>query len=161
MIRFVEKKYSRIPEEEKFLPPPEWSIPEKWKRYDKFLDVIPLGSYSQEFNTRTSDIWKEWRKDVKRVRKEISNGYTHDDRIPGTTLTHYYLSESEPGKRYYVSKKINGPDRLMYNIYAPELIYTNNEEDPIVYYKIELKFCIGHTHRKNSQKHDLGNRNIS
>lgn len=147
MIKFVEKKYSRVPENERFIPPPEWNIPESWKQYRKIFDVIPLGSYTRDYNNRTGSIWrKEWRKDVKRVRKEISDGHIHHDKIPGTTLTHYYPSESESGKRYYVSKFINGNDRLMYNTYAPRLIQMEEGKDPVVYYKIELKFCIGHTH---------------
>ena len=151
MIKFVEKKYSRVPGNERFVQPPEWNIPESWKPYKDYIDIIPLPSYDRDFNSRTDTIWKEWRKDVKRVRKEIAQGYTHKDRNPGTTLTHYYPSESIPGKRYYVSKNINGNDRLMYDIYAPELAYLNDNKEPIVYYKVNLKFCIGHTHRSGKK----------
>ena len=151
MIKFVEKKYSRVPGNERFVQPPEWNIPESWKQYKKVFDIIPLPSYDRDFNSRTDTIWKEWRKDVKRVRKEISDGYTNEDRNPGTTLTHYYPSESIPGKRYYVSKNINGNDRLMYDIYAPRLIQMEEGKDPVIYYKIELKFCIGHTHRSGKK----------
>lgn len=81
MIKFVEKKYSNpIPEEERFLPPPKWNIPDNWKNFANVIDVIPLPSYDRDFDSRTGDIWREWRKDVKRVRKEISKGYTHEDR---------------------------------------------------------------------------------
>lgn len=101
------------------------------------------------------------RKDLKKVRKEITDRYIFEDKISGTTLTHYYPSESEPGKRYYISKFINGSDRLMYNIYAPRLIQIEEGKDPIIYYKIELKFCIGHTHyngRKFSEKVRVGSK---
>lgn len=128
MIKFVEKKYSRIPENERFVQPPKWIIPESWKRYKDYIDIIQLLSYTRDFNKRTGPIWREWRKDLKKVRKEITDGYIFDDRVQGTTLTHYYPSESEPGKRYYVSKFINGSDRLMYNIYAPKLIKMEEEK---------------------------------
>ena len=120
MIVFRQKQYV-IPDEERFIRPTPFMIPNEWIDYKFEFEIIESGSYKREINSRTESIWKEWRKDLKRVRKEISNYHIYDDdpRNLGISKTHYYPSESELGKRYYTSKNINGGDRLMYDIYAP------------------------------------------
>lgn len=62
MIKFVEKKYSRVPENERFIPPPKWIIPDSWKQYRDYINIIQLSSYTRDFNKRTGPIWKKMEK---------------------------------------------------------------------------------------------------
>lgn len=146
MITFKQKQYV-IPEEERFVKPEPFRIPNEWSIYGIKIDVKEAGSYTNEVKQRKDSIWTEWRKDLKRIRKEISDGYIYKDKYSNSSDTHYYPSESEFGKRYYTSKSINGGDRLMYDIYAPELITSSEMNKSIVVIKVILRYCIGHTHR--------------
>ena len=152
MIVFRQKQYV-IPDEERFIRPTPFMIPNEWIDYKFEFEIIESGSYKRETNSRTESIWKEWRKDLKRVRKEISNYhiYDNDPRNLGISKTHYYPSESELGKRYYTSKNINGGDRLMYDIYAPELTIDEETGEKCIYQKIILLHCIGYTHRNGKK----------
>lgn len=148
MIIFKQKQYV-IPEEERFVKPTPFIIPNKWIDYKFEFEIIESGSYKKEANLRSGPIWKEWRKDLKRARKEISNYHIYDDSPENNEIskTHYYPSESIQNKRYYTSKNINGGDRLMYDIYAPELTIDEETGEKCIYQKIVPLHCIGHTHR--------------
>lgn len=148
MIISKQKQYV-IPEEERFVKPSPFIIPNEWIDYKFEFEIIESGSYKKETNLRSGPIWKEWRKDLKRIRKELSNYHIYDDSPENGEIskTHYYPSESIPGKRYYTSKNINGGDRLMYDIYAPELTIDEETGEKCIYQKIILLHCIGHTHR--------------
>ena len=148
MIVFKQKQYV-VPGEEKFVRPTPFPIPNTWIGYRVNLNIVESDSYKNELKQRISPIWKEWRKDLKRTRREISEGFIYQDKTVGSSDTHYYPSESESDKRYYTSKSINGGDRLMYDIYAPELII--NEEGNLIIIKIVLLHCIGHTHRNGKK----------
>ena len=144
MITFRQKQYV-IPEEQKFVRPEPFRIPNDWSIYEIKVEVKESETYTNEVKQRKDFVWKEWRRDLKQIRKEISDGYIYKDRYLNSSDTHYYPSESEVGKRYYTSKSINGNDRLMYDIYAPELITNSNRS--IVVIKVILRYCIGHTYR--------------
>ena len=146
MIIFKQKQYV-IPEEERFVKPAPFRIPNDCDIFR--MDIIESGSYERELKSRSGPMWSEWLKDLRRARKEIKKGYIYDDNPENLEIskTHYYPSESELGKRYYTSKNINGGDRLMYDIYAPELTIDEETGEKCIYQKIILLHCIGHTHR--------------
>ena len=157
MITFRQKQYV-IPSEEKFVKPNPFNIPNEVVNYKFEFKIIESESYKRELKSREGTIWKEWRKDLKRVRKELSSYYIYDDDLKnyGISKTHYYPSESVSGKRYYVSKNINGNDRLMYDIYAPEIAIDEDTKEKCLYQKVVLLHCIGHTHR-NGKKFSKNN----
>lgn len=152
MITFKQKNYV-IPEEERFVKPRPFPIPDEWKQYEFRMEIVELSSYKREVNSRTGSMWKEWRTNLKRVRKEIKEKHVYDDdpksRIPSDT--HYYPAESEERRRYYTSKSINGTDRLMYDVYSPRLTKDLETEEMYILQLITLNFCIGHTHRNGKK----------
>ena len=152
MITFKQKTYV-VPEEDRFVTPDPFVIPREWEEYQYKPEIIELSSYKREVNSRTGPMWKEWRANLKRIRKEIHDLYFYEDdpRSRVSSDTHYYPSESEAGKRYYTSKSINGTDRLMYDVYSPILIKDPNTGDIVISQKITLNFCIGHTHRNGKK----------
>lgn len=152
MITFRQKTYV-VPAEDRFAKPDPFPMPSEWEQYRFRLDIIELASFKREVNSRTGPMWKEWRKNLKRVRKELNNYYIYDDDYGSQPLsdTHYYPAESEIGKRYYTSKSINGTDRLMYDIYPPELSQDPDTGKLFIMQKITLNFCIGHTHRNGKK----------
>ena len=160
MILFKQKQYV-IPEEERFVKPTPFQINSEWLDYNFEFEIIEADSYKNELKQRISPIWKEWRKDLKRIRKEITTYHIYDDDPKNHIVsdTHYYPSESEIRKRYYTSKSINGTDRLMYDIYAPELTVDEETGEQTIYQKIVLLHCIGHTHR-NGKKFSIKERDL-
>lgn len=92
---------------------------------------------------------KAWKNNYSPVLKSIKQGYVYEDRLPGER-THYYPDDSEKGKRYYVSKDINPNDRLMYDVYAPEIRKDKNGND-IVVQEVHLLHCSGHIDRKGKR----------
>ncbi len=69
MIVFKQKQYV-VPEEERFVRPTPFSIPNTWIGYQVNLKIVESDSYKNELKQRISPIWKEWRKDLKRTRRE-------------------------------------------------------------------------------------------
>lgn len=61
MIVFRQKQYV-IPDEERFIRPTPFMIPNEWIDYKFEFEIIESGSYKRETNSRTESIWKEWRK---------------------------------------------------------------------------------------------------
>lgn len=152
MITFKQKTYV-VPSEERYVQPIPFNIPREWMEYRFDLSIRELSSYTREVNSRVGPMWKEWRKNLKRIRKEIKEYNIYQD-APGSNPpsdTHYYPSESEAGKRYYTSKSINGTDRLMYDIYSPKLIQNPDTGEFYVEQIVTLNFCIGHTHRNGKK----------
>lgn len=155
MIKFVQKQNSfPIPENERFIKPPKFKIPEEWEKFQKVLKIEEASSYKRDLKSREqpSGVWDDWRRKLKVVRKEVTQGFIYDDKIPETTKTHYYPSESNLKTRLYTSKFIGPSDRLMYDIYAPILVEdVNAPEGYVVLQRIVLLFCAGHTHRNGKK----------
>lgn len=70
MITFKQKQYV-IPEEERFVKPVPFRIPNEWSIYGVKIDVKESGSYEKEVKQRKDSIWKEWKKILKELEKKF------------------------------------------------------------------------------------------
>lgn len=136
-----------VEESERFIEPPAFPIDSDWEKYPLKIKIEESNSYKKDYKSR--EHFKIFRDQVKEVRKSIKKGYIYTDLNP-KEKTHYYKSDSIPEKLLYVSKNINLQDRLMYEIYAPELI-EGEGEDSFIQILIKLRFCSGHTTRKGKK----------
>lgn len=140
---FVEKSEDY---DDKFVVPMPFPINPEWVKAGYSLKIEiddDSKSYQRDYNTRKMS--EVWRKDIKKVRHSLKEGFIYNDKDP-KERTHYYPKDSGP-KRYYVSKDINPTDRLMYDLHAPKL-YTDKETgETYIQIKVALLFCSGHTKR--------------
>lgn len=133
---------------DKFVTPSPFPINSEWRNYPiRFIVIDNVSSYQRDYKSR--QISSEWRKAVRTLRNAIKLGYIYSDHDP-SERTHYYPDESETG-RYYLSKDINPNDRLMYDVYKPELVEDPETGGKFIQIKIIFRFCAGHTHRSGKK----------
>ena len=141
-----------VEEDDRFIVPHPFPLPpggEKFSvRYEVVGENVEKGSKPTKFMKERDERIKlggsPWKKAYKSVMKSIKSGYIYIDGVVGER-THYYPDEST-NDIYYVSKDINGNDRLMYDVHRPEIREVENGEKVVVI-EIHLRYCSGHTHR--------------
>lgn len=143
-------------EEDKFLVPRPFELPPGGKGLPIYYDVVGENvekgqkptTFMKERDERIKVCDGPWKDSYKPVLKSIKMGFIYSDRDP-KERTHYYPDEGT-NDIYYVSKDINGNDRLMYDIHKPVIEKTASGDD-VVIIKIQLRYCSGHTHRNGKK----------
>ena len=149
MITFKQKNYV-IPEEERFVKPRPFPIPDEWKQYEFRMEIVELSSYKEK-STLGQDLCGKNGELILNVleKKSKKNTFTMMTQKAEFHLIHIIIRQRV--RKGEDIKSINGTDRLMYDIYNPRLTKDPETEEMYILQLITLNFCIGHTHRNGKK----------
>lgn len=144
-------KWTPLPENKKF------KIPKDWENYPIIVIIDDSRkSYQSDFKTFSDPIYKDTRKIIKSLRKDLNNLHFYDEGDINAN-THWIGDNNDLDKKHYMSKDIDSHNRLTYLVYPPKLIIDSETGENLIIIPISLVFCAHHRDYKTRKLYsDLG-----